>query len=282
MKKELKELSIAFIGCGNLCTSLVKGLLASGCSPQNIWATNRSTEKNEQLRKSLGIHVSENNDAALEHADIVVLGVKPQQMRDLAVDISAALKKRHPLIISVAIGITTVQLSRWLGKHDMSIVRSMPNTPALVSAGASGLFANSWVTKEQKNLAESLHRAVGLAVWVEKESLINVVAALSGSGPAYFFYMIEAMQRAAIQLGLPEKIANELALQTCLGASKLALDSTDDVSTLRRHVTSPKGTTEQAIKVFDENNLNAILEKAMTATIHRAEELTQLFDQPTL
>ncbi|MCD8499796.1 MAG: NAD(P)-binding domain-containing protein [Gammaproteobacteria bacterium] len=132
----------------------MKGLLASGCSPQNIWATNRSAEKNQQLRDSLGIHVSENNHDALEHADIAVLGVKPQQMQDLAVDIAAVVRRRNPLIISVAIGITTVQLNRWFGKHDISIVRSMPNTPALVSAGACGLFANSWVTQEQKNLAD--------------------------------------------------------------------------------------------------------------------------------
>ncbi|MCD8499797.1 MAG: hypothetical protein LRY43_01465 [Gammaproteobacteria bacterium] len=127
----------------------------------------------------------------------------------------------------------------------------------------------------------SLYRAVGVAVWVEQEALINVVAALSGSGPAYFFYMMEAMQEAAIRLGLPEKIANALALQTALGASKLALDSDDDVTTLRRKVTSPKGTTEQAIKVFDEHNFTRLVEQAMAATIHRAEELTQLFDQPT-
>jgi pyrroline-5-carboxylate reductase len=273
-----KHVNIAFIGCGNLATSLVRGLLESGYPKEKICATNRNAEKNKLLHDSLGIYVSEDNHKAVQHAEVIVLGVKPQQMQSVAKDIALIVQEKKTLIISVAIGISTAMLSRWLG-GDVALVRSMPNTPALVSAGASGLYANVQVTKSQKEFAESLHRAVGITIWVEKESLIDVVAALSGSGPAYFFYIIEAMQSAAVKLGLPEKEASELALQTALGASRLALESDDDVLTLRKKVTSPKGTTEQAIQVFDERGLPSIMEAAMRATILRAQALTASLEQ---
>lgn len=268
-----KQLNIAFVGCGNLSTSLVRGLLASGYPKEKIWVTNRSAEKNQLLRESLEVHAGEDNHKAVKHANVIVLGVKPQQMQALAKEIAVIVQEKKPLIISVAIGISTEMLSNWLG-GEFAIVRSMPNTPAIVSTGASGLYANTLVTDAQKDFAESLHRAVGIAIWVDKESLIDVVAALSGSGPAYFFYMIEAMQSAAVKLGLPEKEASELALQTALGASRLAIESSDDVATLRKKVTSPKGTTEQAIKVFDERQFPRMIEEGMRATILRAQELT--------
>lgn len=270
-----KNVNIAFIGCGNLSTSLVRGLLASGYPKEKIWVTNRSFDKNQSLRDTLGVNAGEDNHEAAKHADVIVLGVKPQQMQSLTKDIASIIQEKQALIISVAIGISTDMLSNWLG-GDLAIVRSMPNTPALVSAGASGLYANLHVTELQREFAESLHRAVGMAIWVDKESLIDVVAALSGSGPAYFFYLIEAMQKAAVKLGLPEKEAGILALQTALGASKLAIESEDDVETLRRKVTSPKGTTEQAIKVFDERQFPGIIEAGMRAAIARAQELTTL------
>ena len=268
-----KQLNIAFIGCGNLSTSLVRGLLASGYPKEKIWVTNRSAEKNQLLRDTLGVHAGEDNHEAAKQAEVIVLGVKPQQMQLLTKDVASIVQEKKPLIISVAIGISTEMLSNWL-EGNLAIVRSMPNTPAIVSTGASGLYANAHVTELQKAFAESLHRAVGIAIWVDKESLIDVVAALSGSGPAYFFYMIEAMQSAAVKLGLPEKEAGELALQTALGASRLALESEDDVVTLRRKVTSPKGTTEQAIKVFDERQFPSMIEEGMRAAIVRAQELT--------
>jgi len=268
-----KHSVIAFIGCGNLSTSLVRGLLASGYPKEKIWVTNRSADKNKMLRESFGVHASEDNHEAAKHAEVIVLGVKPQQMQLLAKDLAFIVQEKKPLVISVAVGISTAMLSRWLG-GDVALVRSMPNTPAVVSAGASGLYANACVTASQKDFAESLHRAVGIAIWVDKESLIDVVAAVSGSGPAYFFYIIEAMQVAAVKFGLPEREANELALQTALGASRLALESEDDVVTLRKKVTSPKGTTEQAIKVFDERQLSSIIEAGMQAAIQRAQALT--------
>jgi pyrroline-5-carboxylate reductase len=273
-----KHVTIAFIGCGNLSTSLVRGLLAAGYPKEKIWVTNRSAEKSQTLRDTFGVHAGEDNHEAAQHAEVIVLGVKPQQMQAMAKDIASIVQRNKPLVISVAIGINTAMLERWLG-GEIAIVRSMPNTPALVSTAASGLYANERVTKMQKDFAESLHRAVGIAVWVEKESLIDVVAAVSGSGPAYFFYIIEAMQTAAVKLGLSEKVASELALQTAVGASRLALESGDDVVALRKKVTSPKGTTEQAIKVFDERQLPGIIEAGMQATILRAQALTASLGQ---
>lgn len=270
----MKHPIISFIGCGNLSTSLVRGLLASGYPKEKIWVSNRSVEKNQTLRETLGVHATENNHEAAKHAEVIVLGVKPQQMQAVVTDIALIVQEKKPLIISVAVGISTEMLSTWLG-GDCAIVRSMPNTPALVSAGASGLYANRHVTESQKEFAESVHRAVGVAIWVNQESLIDVVAALSGSGPAYFFYMIEAMQTVAVKLGLPEKDARLLALQTALGASKLAIESEEDVVALRKKVTSPKGTTEQAIKVFDDQQFPSIIEEGMRATIARAQELVK-------
>ncbi|MES2204586.1 MAG: pyrroline-5-carboxylate reductase [Pseudomonadota bacterium] len=269
-----KQAGIAFVGCGNLSTSLVRGLLASDYPKEKIWVTNRSAEKNQLLHTTLGVHATEDNHEAVKHAEVIVLGVKPQQMQAVVQDIALIVREKKPLVISVAIGISTKMLSSWLG-GDCAIVRSMPNTPALVAAGASGLYANHCVTEVQKEFAESVHRAVGMAIWVDKESLIDVVAALSGSGPAYFFYMIEAMQSAAVKLGLPEREASVLALQTALGASKLAIESEEGVIALRRKVTSPKGTTEQAIKVFDERQFPSIIEEGMRATINRAQELAE-------
>jgi pyrroline-5-carboxylate reductase len=268
-----KHLNIAFIGCGDLSTGLVKGLLASGYPKEKIWATNRSAEKNKLLHESLGIHASIDNHDAVKNSEVIVLGVLPQQMQLLAKDIALIVKKNKPLIISVAIGISVEMLSRWLGGN-AAIVRSMPNTPALVSAAATGLYASTLVTESQKAFAESLHRAVGIVTWVDKESLIDVIAALSGSGPACLFYMIEAMQTAAIKLGLPEKEAIELASQTALGASRLLVESGDDIVTLFKKSTAPKGTTEQAIKVFDERQFPKMIEEGMQAAILRAQVLT--------
>lgn len=273
-----QNLTIAFIGCGNLSSSLVKGLVAAAYPKDKIWVTNRSADKNKILHETLGVNTSEDNVSVLEKADVIVLGVKPQQMYDLTKNIASVVRKKKPLVISVAVGITTEMLHRWLGKN-LSIVRSMPNTPALVSAGASGLFANKQVTQKQKDFAESLHRSVGIALWVEEESHIDIVAALSGSGPAYFFYIIEAMEAAGVKFGLAASVSKELALQTALGASKLALESSDDVKTLRKQVTSPNGTTEQAIRIFDLTKLPNIIEEGMKAAIFRAAEISESLNQ---
>lgn len=266
---------IGFIGAGNMATSIIQGLIATGYSPDLLSATVRSDDRAIILSQRLGIQVSTDNQALVRHSDIVVLAVKPQQMRELLEVIAPVVRVKKPLIISVAVGVTLDLLQAWLGDNTLAIVRSMPNTPALIGAGASGLFANEQVTQTQRASAESIHRAVGLTVWLHHEEQINTVASLSGSGPAYFFYMMEAMERAAVILGLDKEVARLLCLQTALGASRLALESEEDVVSLRRKVTSPKGTTAQAINVFDAAHLSGIVEQAMRASSQRARTLAK-------
>jgi pyrroline-5-carboxylate reductase len=202
-----------------------------------------------------------------------VLAVKPQVMADVAQDLAPAVREHRPLVLSVAAGIRIEHLGHWLG-DDCAIVRTMPNTPAMLQAGATGLFASDTVSEEQRNLAESIMRAAGITIWVEDEGLIDAVTAVSGSGPAYFFLFMEQMIRSAQSLGLGEEEATLLTLQTALGAARMALESDDSPATLRAKVTSPGGTTEQAIRVFEQEGLERILKKAMTAARDRSIELS--------
>jgi pyrroline-5-carboxylate reductase len=264
--------TIAFIGCGNMAGSMIRGLVADGYPKEKLWATNRQTDRLNELADQLGVHVTSDNLEAVLNADVLVLAVKPKVMRQLCNEIKETVQKQKPLIISVAIGVSAEMLSNWLGEG-LAIVRSMPNTPSLIGAGAAGLFENAEVSAAEHDVAESIHRAVGMVIWVKQESLIDVVASLSGSGPAYFFYFMELMEKTACNLGLDGEAANLLALQTALGASKLAIESSDSVEVLRRKVTSPKGTTEQALAVF-QAYLPEVVEKAMHAAVKRAGQLT--------
>ena len=274
----MKNSIIAFIGGGNMASSLIGGLIADGCPRGNLWVADPGQEKLDYLTKQFSINTTKNNDEAVTRADVVVLAVKPQVMRDVATALRTSVQSSHPLVISVAAGIREQDLQAWLG-GEIAIVRTMPNTPALLQTGASGLFANSHVSEDQRNLAESIMRAVGLALWLEDENMMDAVTALSGSGPAYFFYVMEAMKKAGVQLGLPEKTANLLTLQTALGAAKMALESSEDVAELRRRVTSPGGTTEQAIKSLQAGNLEALFAKAMTAAAERSKQLAKEFGE---
>jgi pyrroline-5-carboxylate reductase len=198
-------------------------------------------------------------------------------LKQVATELSVALAHK-PLIISLAAGITTESLQRWLNGN-FSIVRAMPNTPSQVLLGATGLFANTNVTTEEKKIVDEILSAVGIVNWVEQESLINTVTAVSGSGPAYYFLFMEAMIDAAVAQGLSREAAKQLTLQTALGAATLASQSDLDVSELRRRVTSPKGTTEQAILSFEKDHLNEIVKKAMRSCANRAEELSKILGE---
>lgn len=266
--------TISFIGAGNMATSLIGGLIADGYDPNKIWASNPNQEKLDALKKSFAIHVTQNNHEAAEKADVLILSVKPQVLKSVALELTNIIKKNHPLIISVAAMIPVAHLEKWFG-NKVAIVRCMPNTPALVQTGASGLFANHYVTEEQKSLAESIMRAVGVTVWIEKEEQMDIVTALSGSGPAYFFYLMELMQSNAEKLGLPKEKAKLLILQTALGAARLALETPEDLLTLRRQVTSPGGTTERAFEILQQANLEKWIYDAMNAAKNRAEELAE-------
>ena len=265
---------IAFIGAGNMTQAILGGLIAQGSDPANISASGPRMETLTKVQKEFGIAVSTDNMATAAAADVVVLAVNPQLLKEVSLALKSGLGHR-PLIISLAAGITTRSLSNWLGE-DQAIVRAMPNTPSQVRLGASGLFANGQVSEAQCQQAEQILAAVGIVEWVAQESLINAVTAVSGSGPAYFFLMMEAMIEAGVSQGLSREVATRLTLQTALGAASLAKASGGDVAELRRRVTSPKGTTEQAILSFEREDIRGIYQRAMAACAHRAEELSEL------
>ncbi|PUA27680.1 MAG: pyrroline-5-carboxylate reductase [Cellvibrio sp. 79] len=265
---------IAFIGAGNMAKAIIGGLLAEGYRASDIIAAGPRAETLEKVKQEFSIEITTDNNAAAEKADVIVLSVKPQLLKEVSLALRDSLAHK-PLIISVAAGITTESLANWLGT-DQAIVRCMPNTPSQLRAGASGLFANARVSEEQKSTANAILGAVGIVQWLDEEHLLNAVTAVSGSGPAYFFLLMEAMIDAGEKLGLNRECAAELTLQTALGAAALAKSSEYDVAELRRRVTSPKGTTEQAINTFEREQLRATVLKAMTACSNRADELSEL------
>lgn len=264
--------TICFIGAGNMALSLIGGLISSGYPKENIIATDPNDGQRRSVTERMGIFCYENNVEAVQKADIVVFAVKPQQLQNVCESLTDTIQATKPLVISVAAGIRSTDMDAWLGSAN-AIVRTMPNTPALIQSGATGLFANPQVSEEQKEQAEHILRAAGLTIWVAEESQLDTVTALSGSGPAYYFLFMEAMQQAAEKMGLEKETAKLLTLQTAFGACKMAIESADDVVTLREKVTSPNGTTEQAIKAFEENQLRDVVAKAMQAAENRATEL---------
>lgn len=263
---------IAFIGAGNMSRSLIGGLLASGYDKTNILASDPSAEACQAVSQNFGIECNQDNDQVIKQAQVIVLAVKPQQLKALCLEIQPTVQANQPLIISIAAGVRSEDISRWLGSN-LAVVRAMPNTPALIQSGASGLYANNKVSAEQRNQAEQVLRAGGLAIWVNEEQKLDAVTALSGSGPAYFFLFMEAMEAAGEKLGLDSKTAHLLTLQTAFGAAKMALESNDDCATLRQKVTSPNGTTEKAIQSFESDKLDQIVERAMLAAQTRAQQL---------
>lgn len=269
--------TIAFIGAGNMSKSLIGGLLAENYPASKIIATDLSEQTCQGVQAEFGILCTTDNLNAIKSASVIVLAVKPQVLKQVCQALQPGLVTgKNPLIISVAAGIKISSIQAWLG--DLPIVRAMPNTPALVQAGATGLFANPKVDQSQQQIAEQILSAGGITVWAEKEADLDAITALSGSGPAYFFLMIEAMQQAGIELGLDAEIAEKLSLQTAFGAAKMAKLSDLPVEKLRQNVTSPNGTTEQAIKSLQADGLDKILLKAMSRAKNRAEELAKEFD----
>ena len=272
----LKSTTIGFIGAGNMANGLIRGLIAKGTRPENIWASDFDESKLKLLSQDCGICTGNNSDIA-SNANVIVLAVKPQVMRDVCKALAADLDRRGALLVSIAAGITTAHLESWFGES-AAIVRCMPNTPALVGMGASGLFANARVTEEQKLLAQGIISTVGFATWVDADSDIDIVTAVSGSGPAYFFLFMEAMQATAKEMGLSEDLARALTYHTAAGAAALAQYSEDDIATLRRNVTSPGGTTEQAILQFEDGDLRGLVAKALKAARTRSVELAEETD----
>lgn len=247
-----------------MAASLITGLIESGQSPKQLWVSDINSDVLRTLSTNLRVNVCEDNMSLVNESDIVVLAVKPQVLHEVAKQISALVQQNKSLVVSIAAGISQSSLSNWLGM-DVAIVRCMPNTPALVLSSATALHANHRVSEVQKDLAENILRAVGLTLWVDDEAELDAVTSVSGSGPAYYFLLMEAMEKAALELGLKEHTARLLIQQTALGAAKIALESSESAAQLRNRVTSPGGTTEQAIQVFQEGGFMQLVSKALHA-----------------
>jgi pyrroline-5-carboxylate reductase len=267
---------VGFIGAGNMARSLAGGLVRDGWAPARLLLSDPQVGQRQAVEQALGLAVLADNAEVARRADILVLAVKPQALAQVARELAATVQQQRPLIISIAAGVRSADIERWLGGN-LPIVRVMPNTPALIGSGASGLHANARVTATQRDQAESILRAVGVTVWVEEEQLIDVVTALSGSGPAYFFLVMEALEAAAIKAGLDPAPARLLTLETAVGAAKMALEGGEEPALLRRRVTSPGGTTEAALKTMEEAGLRGIVDDAIVAATRRARELGDLF-----
>ncbi len=274
----MKHLKIGFVGGGNMARALVGGLVTSGYPKELITVANRGAEKLEALKKDFGINTTLNNAEAVKNADVVILAVKPQVMAEvLSKFINDVGSVAGKLIISLAAGITTERLKSLLAGHD-KIIRLMPNTPALIGQGATGMFKTSAVNDEEKAFAQEMLEAVGSAVWVDNEQDINAVTAISGSSPAYFFLFMEYLVDHGVKMGLTTEQAKSLAVQTALGSAALALKKSDvTLQELRAQVTSKGGTTFAAITKFEEMNLRDLVAKAMDVCANRAEEMEKLF-----
>lgn len=269
--------SIVFIGGGNMAASLIGGLRRAGHPASRLRVVEPDARRRAALTENHGLDAVETADAETLAADVCVLAVKPQVMAEVARGLAPLLPEPRPLVLSVAAGVPTRALAAWLG-GDVPLVRCMPNTPALVGAGAGALYAGPNITAEQRASAQAILDAAGTTVWVDDESALDAVTATSGSGPAYFFRFMEAMQAGAEELGLPADTARALVLQTALGAARMALESGDGPAALRTKVTSPGGTTERALAAFAEGDLDGLVRKAMRAAAERSRTLAAEFD----
>lgn len=270
---------LAFIGGGNMAASLIGGLVAKGHEPECIVACDPIEETRRRLAADYGVNTSADNCGAASGADVVILAVKPQLINEVAGELDTALNHR-PLVISIVAGIPVAVLNSLMvgtqasrKDEELPIVRCMPNTPALLQAGATGLYATGSVSAQQRQLAEDILAAVGVTAWVDSELQIDGVTAISGSGPAYFFLVMEAMIAAGEKLGLESGVARDITLQTAYGAARMALENEVDVAELRRRVTSPGGTTEAALAAFEAEGLVQIFEHAATAAFERAQAM---------
>ena len=272
MNESNTELKIAFIGGGNMAAALIAGLAGKLTPGANIHVVDPNAAALDALRARFGVTVAPAADAALAGSDVIVLAVKPQSMREVAAQLLPFLSGGKALLLSIAAGIRAADLSRWLGGYG-AIVRCMPNTPALIGMGITGMVASAGVSAAQRDAADAILQAVGSTVWLDDEAKIDPVTALSGSGPAYVFYFIEAMQQAAAELGLTAEQGTQLALATFVGASQLAAQSTEAVALLRERVTSKGGTTYAALSSMEQGGVKAAIVAAVKAAALRGKEM---------
>jgi len=263
---------IGFIGAGNMAYALIKGLLNNGFDANQINISDPNEELLQSRESELEVTTYSDNTSLLSNSDIIFFAVKPQVLSSVCLELKGVVKSKH-LFVSIVAGIRSSDINRWLGGN-FALIRTMPNTPALFQTGVTGLFANELVNNEQKSLVESILSSVGECFWVNEEKLIDAITAISGSGPAYFFLLMESMKQAGMALGLDEETANSLSIQTAYGASLMANKTGKDSRTLRTEVTSPNGTTQSAIESFQDQNFEGIVANATRAAYDRARELS--------
>lgn len=273
------QVEITFIGGGNMARSLVGGLLARGSAPACIHVAEPHLPLRDALARDFCVDVHADNADAARRGSVWVFATKPQVLRSVAEALAPLAQTQRPLVISIAAGVSSTQLERWLG-GDLAVVRAMPNTPALLGAGATGLFANLRVDAAQHALAETLMAATGLTAWIANESHMDAVTGLSGSGPAYVFLLAEAMQAAGEAQGLDADTSRTLALQTILGAARMLTESGEPAAVLRQRVTSPGGTTQAALDAFEAGGFRELVATAIAAAARRGAELSAAQEAP--
>ncbi|PPU40364.1 pyrroline-5-carboxylate reductase [Xanthomonas arboricola] len=267
----------AFVGGGNMARSLIAGLIRQGVPAASIRVAEPVAELRDALSRDFGVHAVEQARSAVDGAAVWVLAVKPQVLPAVCAQLADLAQAQQPLLLSIAAGITAPQLERWSG-GELAVVRAMPNTPALLGAGVTGLYANPRVSKAQRAQATGLLESAGVTVWIDDEAQMDTVTAVSGSGPAYVFLLAEAMEAAARAQGLPAETARTLVLQTLLGASRMLTESGEAPELLRRRVTSPNGTTQAAIETFQAGQFEALTAKAIAAATERGRSLSAAND----
>jgi pyrroline-5-carboxylate reductase len=257
-----------------MASAIIGGMLESGFIAENIWTSAPNDSHLQTIKQRFGVRITTDNRYCAQQADILVLAVKPQVMRQVCEDIAPLVQNTRPLVVSIAAGLEAATLDQWLG-GGLPLVRVMPNTPSLVGKGAAGLFANDEVNEQQRESIESIFSNIGTALWVEQESLLHAVTGLSGSGPAYFFLMLEALEEVAVEAGLEAATARKLAIQTMAGAAEMAARSEYDPAQLKRNVMSPGGTTEQAVNTFEQGGMRELVGSAYRNAVKRSREMSK-------
>ena len=273
----MKDQTIAFIGGGNMARSLIGGLIKDGFEAGRIIVSDIDEDQLDHMGRCFSVQTTSNNHEAVQKADTIVLAVKPQVLRSVAGQLAPEITG-DKLVISIAAGVRLDDLVTWMDGH-RAVVRAMPNTPSLVGSGVTGLVAEDGVDADQRSTAESILRAVGTTVWLENETQMDSLTAVSGSGPAYFFLIMESMEEAAVKLGLPAETARLLVLETAFGAAKMALEAEEEPAALRARVTSPGGTTERGIAALEDAGLREAFDKALNAARDRSAELAELLSK---
>lgn len=270
----MEQKKIGFIGGGNMASALIGGLLDGAYPRDNIWVGDIDQDKLQRLSTQYGVKTSLDNRVVADHVEVLVLAVKPQVLESVLTTPGFAALRPGTIVISIVAGILESAIEKWIGAP-LALIRAMPNTPALIRSGATALHANGRVSEAQRNIAESILRSVGLVIWLDSESQLDAVTALSGSGPAYFFLLMESMEDSALRLGLDQKTARLLIEQTAFGAAKIALEVEESPAELRRRVTSPGGTTQRALEVFEQGGFRTLVAEALSAAHGRSIEMSR-------